>query len=785
MKRSLERELHEVGLLVALSVAVPLVWVGLGWDPSLSLGGLDTLESFTPFTAELVRAGGDWRAVAYRADISGGAVLVPILCAFPITRLLAAAGAPVHLVVAGTFFVLQLIAGYLGMKTVTDLSSLWREIHPPPERDLHDAPNDVAVANDLGARLLVGLAFAFAPVLGWRVAAGQPGFIAGTYVFSGALMLAVAVLARRLTWTAVACVVIGLMHAFQSMSTQIAIDGIVFGGPLIAGGILSWWSPLWAAPGGKRRLVAACVVPIVVGVCGLLFSWDVFDAIHRSATSSDFARQYEKSAIYTLVVAQPRDWLASIPWSEIAPREGPAFLRHETNYPFGPALLLLPLVPWRRGGMRFATCVLAPLAISAIAVVCLACNIEPISGAILRVLPVLARFRVPARAAIPLCLMVLTLGLAGVLSAARLRFTRKVGAVALVSFVALFVAPTWAFEVAIAGAALAMVLSRRLTLFSDLQAWLNPASVVVLMTAGSLAAFHQRQAEYVSAATMMNDSPAIHSMIRDDFPESESSLRRAAIEFATSAGLNTGLSVGISSLNGYANPTARFVLLRGAIENKPPDYMRVFNHIPPETPDFRVWRALYNVTHILRREGSAIHVAPTGQPDRPAWFSAKLVRLDDEKSLATALLDADLPEALLASGWFVRSDALTAGVEKEPAGAPEVCAKAKVLHVDARGQRFRVAVESPARCVLTLSTNFTELFRVRIETRDGWAEGTAFPIYGALTGVLVPSGATEVEVEAIVEKRSSPWGMPLFGVMLLAALLTLTAPWRKNGTPDR
>ena len=68
------------------------------------------------------------------------------------------------------------------------------------------------------------------------------------------------------------------------------------------------------------------------------------------ATGSDAARSLsEVSVVYSYTTATWRDWQSSLLWGlELVQSGRPPDLRHETNYPLGPLLLFLFLVPWGR-----------------------------------------------------------------------------------------------------------------------------------------------------------------------------------------------------------------------------------------------------------------------------------------------------------------------------------------------------------------------------------------------------------------------------------------------------
>jgi hypothetical protein len=97
------------------------------------------------------------------------------------------------------------------------------------------------------------------------------------------------------------------------------------------------------------------------------------------------------------------------------------------------------------------------------------------------------------------------------------------------------------------------------------------------------------------------------------------------------------------------------------------------------------------------------------------------------------------------------------------------CAGAAVrsVAVDADGQVATIAVDSPADCVLVVSTNYASTLRA---TADGH-DAAVFPIDIALTAIAVPRGATTVVLGPTVV---IPWwtyaGAALGALLLLGAL---------------
>jgi len=72
-----------------------------------------------------------------------------------------------------------------------------------------------------------------------------------------------------------------------------------------------------------------------------------------------------------------------------------------------------------------------------------------------------------------------------------------------------------------------------------------------------------------------------------------------------------------------------------------------------------------------------------------------------------------------------------------------------------------VHYQSPARCLLILSMNYTSSLTA------GGASGPIFPVYGSLTGVLVNPDASVVEIRT--QRNIPSWARlcQIFGVILI------------------
>src|SRR5574341_770315 len=90
--RTVALERDDLLLLAAAVLVVPAGWLLLGWRWPLCVSGYDAWATALPLLRELVAAGGDWRALAYRPDLLGGTALRDGVGPNPLAALLARQG---------------------------------------------------------------------------------------------------------------------------------------------------------------------------------------------------------------------------------------------------------------------------------------------------------------------------------------------------------------------------------------------------------------------------------------------------------------------------------------------------------------------------------------------------------------------------------------------------------------------------------------------------------------------------------------------------------------------
>ena len=642
----------------------------------------------------------------------------------------------------------QALLAFLACRSAGDVAAVWTEGAGRP--------------GWLG-RLGVAWLCAFAPVLAWRLGHGHLNLVVGLLPFAAGLALVAAAAARTVSVVLVvlttAALGLGLLHSGQ----QIVVAGALFGAPVLVGA--------WISLGGGWRGVA---VPALVAIGALLVTLPWFWVMLAHARSSDAARPLGGTTVtYDFIVATNRDWLTSIPWTTAAlPSARDASLHHEVNYPAGPLLVLLAAAPWRR-----ARALALGLAVSLAGVLVVSLDLAPVSRALLDLLPPLKSFRVPARAVLPWVWAVAVVASAAILhrgalvstpaaaprpSRRRRRRAAKTAPaprgwwrpyavlLALPLACVFWLAPSVAREVAawtLAGAG--VVLLRR-----RWEPALTAVVLVLVLGAGSVAAFRERLLPFPDAAALLAEAGRLGDTVRRARPELASPLTRVRLELAVPAfATNTAFAAGLSSLDGYGVPTRRFAALVFALRGHRLESTAVFFNLPPADRAFPVLRQLYDVAwQVTVPARGRLSLEPLGPTAGPAWFSASVARVSDPTALARVLTSesAALHQRATAVLWLDDADPLT-GRAALPATLDGRCREARVSSVEAarRGREVVVRTETAAACPLTLAMNFTEDLRATARLADGRSvTAPVFPGYGALASVSVPAGTVQVRVHA-------------------------------------
>jgi hypothetical protein len=753
-----------------------VTWLFIGWSWGRSVAGHDGLAHTLPLLHRLSKASGDWSSLVYLPDLLGGAEVTNIVGPFPPFSVLAGLGFSPTAILNLTVFLLQILLAFLGVRLAVDLARVWRP----------DAPNP-----GWAERLAAGWLCAFAPALAWRFGYGHAVLVVGALPLLAGLALFAAAAAGRLTMTLLFAVAAVLSLALLYSAQQTLFYGAFFGAPLLLGAWLS-----------LGRGVRPLAVGLVVVVGSLLLVFPGFWAMVGHAFGSDAPRMLgQESVTYSFLTSNAGDWLGSIPWTRSAvPASRQEIFHHEVNYPMGPLLALLALAPGRR-----ARSIALGAGVSLALVIAFSMDARPVSSALLALAPPLNYFRVPARAALPLLLTLPAFAVAAVLSSGAPTATeassteaaaprqpgprsrrardrdRSRGAagragpgtsdlVALPLGIVIVLLPSLGRELVVWSLALGAVLMERRAKPS--LPWLSPRVLLLSLGIASVSAFQERLLPPQDGEALLREATAIGDAARQAGPELASPLCRARLDLEIPAfAVNTAFASGLSSLDGYHFPTRRFAALLFALRGARYEPTGVYFKLAPDEPAFGVLRHLYNVAWQASLVGRGrLEVKRLEPTPGPAWFGASVVREENLESLARRLLaDRDgLHQRLVDTLRIVASDPFVAAAALPPSLDP-ACRQAAVTDVRSDGRGASAKVQAGADCPLVFATNFAESLQATLVSEGGRKEaGRVFPAFGALAGVWVRKGTTQVLLEPAPARVA--WGpLPvLLGLGVLA-----------------
>jgi hypothetical protein len=735
--------------LLLIIVTVVLTWFILGWKPNLSIMGHDAWATTLPGLRDLMETfHGDWTKFIYRPNVLGGSYAHDVYGTPALWQLCGWLGT-----LNCTAIFIQVFFAFFGIRVLRDLLSIWRGAAKP-------APLSIL------EQILLTWVMAFSPMMGWKVTSGHFIILLGVFVFLSTSSLVVALLNRSLTWVLLLSVVAALSSAIPTAGQQTIVYSVVFGMPIILGFILSDKKALPWLIGTKETRLALCASLLAL-FAGIALSLPKFAGLLRLATGPDSPRGLGgESVIYSYVTATLKDWITSIPWAyEVFPIGQEFSLHHEVNYPFGPLLLLLMIVPFqiqKSRGLAIGMWVSAFLAIA------FSMDFHPVSGLLPLIVPPLKSFRVPERA------------IMSFLAALPSRTTSEdsvtnwitaciVGAIAATLPPAAREALLWC---AVIGFTL-FLLKDRIHLVSKF----FPA-LLALIAVSSLISFQERLLPMSDEANLLVNLDAIRAKVVQSVPSAIGSLDRVHLAFQSpETSVNSGYAAGLSTLEGYWQPPKRFIQMFDALNGSPYISTSVFFAFQTESPAYKTLKQLYNSRAVMEYANGDIRSGGIENTAGPAWFSSELEDATSIEALATTLKAAGDTLSALAhqKAWLIHSDPDVQRVNV-PATINPLCSGSTVDRVEAPygSQQIRLYVTAKADCPLTVATNYVSA----MQESHGYK---VFPIYGSLTGVWVPANASEVTIE--VTAAHPTWaivGYYLGIASLLAALCLAFRLARQN-----
>lgn len=597
---SLKRDLL---VLAAVAAAVPLIWIAfLGFRGGL-LGSHDATLYYL-FLSDLVE-----RRV-FEPAVLGGVAPIGVYGAPPFVG----AFGPVFGINAAIVLT-QVLHGVLGAFAALDLAALFRS-----ERTRRPS----------GLAIVAGVMLAFTPVLGMRLSYGHFNLVWGTFALTAPLALIAAVRSSRLTLVTLGLATLALVHTFRSHGFQTILASALFGGPLLLAVALHRAS--------RKEALRSLAVAKLVALSALLLSLPALVPMLRHALGPDTTRTAGDLSAYQLGVASSRDLWSSLPWTPSIASRGPV---HESQYAFGPPLLLLALLPIRR-----ARAVFAALLFMFVVPALFALDVRPISTAV-SALPFIAAFRFPGRALLPFAMVLPIFALAAV-------FTRKP-------------------RVALAATS--------------------------ILGLGAIVGFGARLLPFITSEEL-EQPRALGRDIRARAPELTSPLDRVNLVGELPAfGPNTAWASGLSSLNGYGYPTRRFLALGSALTDQPFRPLENLLRFDPRSRASVVLGQLFNVRVVATPGTNGTTVTRPGETAGRAWFSARIERVATLDELRRVLLinAPTLARTAHQVMWLVGNDGPMLSV-------PPECEGARVEDVTVN-DAIHVRVVTPADCPLTLAMN--------------------------------------------------------------------------------
>lgn len=738
--------MRDLRVLFEVAAIIVVTWLLLGWSFDRAITQGDGTIFGVPYVQSALHAGVDWSRHLYRFGVVGGAPMHDLAGSLPLVQFCALLGLSATTTANLTTVFLQLCFAFFGIKGAQALASSWRsEPYSPsgPER--------------IASIWLCG----FAPVLGWRLAVGHENLLFGLLPFAAGISLLFAARAGTLSRTTLVFGAIATFHGVSSFGSQMLIYSAVFGLPIAIAAVFAE-RPRWS----RSHTTVVCAV-----FAGLLLALPRMIGMVSYALSDDASRSVRDVVTYSFGIATWDDWARSIPWTIGV--QSPIAL-HEQNYSFGPVLFVAIAMWPHHASKRWWWAI----GMSALLAVLFAGAVAPISTVLLDAIPPLRAFRVPARAILPLLVLIPTFALAAI-------WTLRVGTSA---------APNrykFAWLGVVVGALVIASLHGRLPIAREILVWIGCVGAVAIrwrptrldthaftamiaVIAGlGVAAFDERFPRSIPFDPIEHGPRKLREAVLASQPELAMPLNRVQIVDAQPYDVGTAFAAQLSSLDGDFNPPRRFLELLGALRGK---------RVPPTTVVFRLTRSsmfpflqqLYNVRAVVRVGSTNGTIEELPDTPGPAWFPQRIDVVADAASMATVLRahPTDLRATIAGTAWLLRDD--LARVHDLPLR----CDGARVGRVvtDELGQTATIDVSLESACVLVVATNYVSTLRATARV-DGVARETpTLPIDVALTGVVVPARATSL---TLAPREPVPLWTRIAQLLGLVLLLGATVATRR------
>ncbi|MEE9508213.1 MAG: hypothetical protein V3V44_02905 [Anaerolineales bacterium] len=760
LKQWFDRDKQNLQLFGSLILFIPLIWwLVPGWSPGYLIDQHDNLQTGYVYQQQLSRASGDWTKLLYWPQIMGGVKAHDVTGSLPIVQLLAYWGASSLLISNLSVFFVQILFSYFCTRSALGLSRIILR-------------NDKKIP--YLAIALVGILFGFLPLLGWRLSYGHQSIVLGLFVFLCMTSLLLDEICSRRSALSLLLAILALTHCFQYNGYQLIYYSVVFGAPILVA--LAFANP------GQNQLTRLkwFIYPALVFLSALLIGLPKFAGMLGNALSDEMGRVVGSPVIYSYTTATIGDWASSIPWSaSFIPESRTSFFHQEVNYPLGPLVLLLALVKPKTPLLR----IYIGLGTSLFLALVVSMNVQPLSGALTSIVPLLESFRVPARAILPFLLFLSLMSVAVLLkliadAGPHYRLLQS-------SLLAIVSGALFAINTPLTND-IALVLLVGI-FFILLKRKINRPEIAMvtlaLFTGAAVAAFNERIVPPLENPISSTIISPIRESITTQVPELAEPLNRAFTNVQLNGiGSNSAFLMDISTLSGYWFPLSRYAQLSAALNNEPYHPTVAVFHNDPSREGYEVLNHLYNVGWSIDLVGDELQVNKLDETWGKAWFSKDIVWQNSLAELASTLRkNVENNENSMMP--LLSGDPATAPVRSDDVD----CRSAGIPSVN-DGQPFfplNIQVDVEGQCLLTVAMNFAN--NLKVVNQDGIRLQT-FPSHGALLGIKVGQDSQHIIInpEPIVfpgVQMASVMGLLLSLAMLVWVLRNPYALGLTNTVP--
>ena len=760
LKQWFDRDKQNLQLFGSLILFIPLIWwLVPGWSPGYLIDQHDNLQTGYVYQQQLSRASGDWTKLLYWPQIMGGVKAHDVTGSLPIVQLLAYWGASSLLISNLSVFLVQILFSYFCTRSALGLSRIILR-------------NDKKIP--YLAIALVGILFGFLPLLGWRLSYGHQSIVLGLFVFLCMTSLLLDEICSRRSALSLLLAILALTHCFQYNGYQLIYYSVVFGAPILVA--LAFANP------GQNQLTRLkwFIYPALVFLSALLIGLPKFAGMLGNALSDEMGRVVGSPVIYSYTTATIGDWASSIPWSaSFIPESRTSFFHQEVNYPLGPLVLLLALVKPKTPLLR----IYIGLGTSLFLALVVSMNVQPLSGALTSIVPLLESFRVPARAILPFLLFLSLMSVAVLLkliadAGPHYRLLQS-------SLLAIVSGALFAINTPLTND-IALVLLVGI-FFILLKRKINRPEIAMvtlaLFTGAAVAAFNERIVPPLENPISSTIISPIRESITTQVPELAEPLNRAFTNVQLNGiGSNSAFLMDISTLSGYWFPLSRYAQLSAALNNEPYHPTVAVFHNDPSREGYEVLNHLYNVGWSIDLVGDELQVNKLDETWGKAWFSKDIVWQNSLAELASTLRknvenneNSMMP---LLSGDPATAPVRSDDVDCRSAGIPSVNDGQPLFPLN-------IQVDVEGQCLLTVAMNFAN--NLKVVNQDGIRLQT-FPSHGALLGIKVGQDSQHIIInpEPIVfpgVQMASVMGLLLSLAMLVWVLRNPYALGLTNTVP--